>query len=212
MILDAGPTVGVPADGSADLELRSPSGVVSFDRAEGPRALTDTELMVDLEGGEVAKVTFRTPRSVAAGSERVLARWTAVTSSDQPVSVWAAVAIEGLPDGCELEGVARWEQLGEDIGRVAGTRTPAWTSSRARATCPAGSSRRARRVRRRAHAGPAQSTDFVTRRSSSSGSRSPSVERLDRRSPPRADDQFDQVEIADPLTGVIGDQKRVRAR
>ena len=117
VVLDAGPTVGVPADGSADLELRSPSGVVSFDRAEGPNALTDTELMVDLDGGDVAKVTFRTPRSVAPGPERVLARWTAVTSSEQPVSVWAAVAIEGLPSGCQLEGVARWEQLGDDIAQ-----------------------------------------------------------------------------------------------
>ena len=117
VILNAGPTVGVPADASADLELRSPSGVVSFDRAAGSKALTDTELMVDLDGGDVAKVTFRTPRTVAAGSERVLARWTAVTSSEQPVSVWAAVAIEGLPEDCQLEGVARWEQLGDDIGQ-----------------------------------------------------------------------------------------------
>ena len=96
VILNARPTVGVPADGSADLELRSPSGVVSFDRAEGPNALTDTELMVALDGGDVAKVTFRTPRTVAPGSERVLARWTTVTSSEQPVSVWAAVAIVGF--------------------------------------------------------------------------------------------------------------------
>ena len=126
VILNAGPTVGVPADGSADLELRSPSGVVSFDRAEGPKALTDTELMVDLDGGDVAKVTFRTPRTVAPGSERVLARWTAVTSSEQPVSVWAAVADRGparttassraWPAGSSSATTSR---------RAAGTRTPA---------------------------------------------------------------------------------------
>ena len=117
VVLNAGPTIKVPADGSADLELRSPSGVASFDRAEGPKALTDTELMVDLDGGDVAKVTFQTPRSVAPGAERVLARWTAVTSSDEPVSVWAAVAIDGIPEGCQLDGVARWEQLGDDIAQ-----------------------------------------------------------------------------------------------
>jgi hypothetical protein len=31
--------------------------------------------------------------------------------------VWATVAIEGLPADCELEGVARWEQLGDDIAQ-----------------------------------------------------------------------------------------------
>ena len=156
VILDAGPTVGVPADGSADLELRSPSGVVTFDRAEGSKALTDTELMVDLDGGDVAKVTFRTPRTVAPGSERMLARWTAVTSSEQPVSVWAAVAIEGLPEDCQLEGVARWEQLGDDIAQGRWDSYPRMNLEpgqgglhRRRST------RRAGRVRRRVHAGPA---------------------------------------------------------
>ena len=79
--------------------------------------------MVDLAGGEVAKVTFRTPRSVA-GAERVLARWTAVTSSTNrsrcgppsPSKAFrTAASSRAWPAGSSSVRTSR---------RVAGTRTP----------------------------------------------------------------------------------------
>ena len=113
-LLGAAPTVSVPTTAPGDLELRAGDRYVTFDRATGPKAVTDTELTIDLDAG-VAKVTFRTPRTLERGRELRLAPWSAVSSSDQPVPVWVAAAIEGLPAGCDLGGPSRWEDLEGEI-------------------------------------------------------------------------------------------------
>jgi hypothetical protein len=97
-----------------ELELRTANGVTTFDRADGDKALTDTELTIDV-GPEVAKVTFQTPSTIEPVENALVASWSAVSPSDQAVPVWIATTIEGLPEGCDVAGLVRWEDLQRQI-------------------------------------------------------------------------------------------------
>jgi hypothetical protein len=97
LVLDEGPTVSA-ADGA--LTLTSPAHTIRFLERD---ATVETELQVPLDGGGIVKVTFRIPRSLAAGDDQVLGTWTAVTSADGEVTVAVRIARNGSGGACRID-------------------------------------------------------------------------------------------------------------
>jgi hypothetical protein len=74
-------------------------------------AVETTTLEPTLDGGGSMSLTFNWPTQVEVGSERELARWTVKNHSRSSVSLWAGVAVDGLPDDCRLDSVYRWDEI-----------------------------------------------------------------------------------------------------
>jgi heat shock protein HslJ len=128
-VLETKPTV-TPASRAGTIVLMSPAGTVVLGGRDNQ---IESELMADELDG-VVKVTFHTPRSLASGSQRTLATWTAATSVEPAISAWVQIAIDGLPDDCRLESIPRWEELSADIATGSWDTTPRWDHRRGEST------------------------------------------------------------------------------